>query len=214
LRPRKKRPFLAVLLSLIPGLGHLYAGEAGKGVLLFLGTTLAGFLMVIVPGLQLAFGSLSGAWTNSWDFQPLAGGMTVAATASLYVLVIGPALVIYSMASSHRSVARYNEAVDAAGSLAQAGVGGGTDGVMVGSGGGGAPAGDGSGGPGSWTLSATQTIFWGLVLTVLGALLILPPLLPGLFVSAGQLWPLLLVVLGLAVIWGVAGNGHLGRRKE
>jgi hypothetical protein len=68
--------------------------------------------------------------------------------------------------------------------------------------------------PRDWTLSATQTIFWGLVLTVLGALLVLPPLLPGLFVSAGQLWPLLLVVLGLAVIWGVAGNGHLGRRKE
>ena len=208
MRPRKKSPFLAVLLSLIPGLGHLYAGEAGKGVLLFLGTTLAGFLMVIVPGLQLAFGSLSGAWTNSWDFQPLAGGMTVAATASLYVLVIGPALVIYSMASSHRSVVRYNEAVDAGG------LGSGRPGVVVGSGGGGAPAGDGSGGPGSWTLSATQTIFWGLVLTILGALLVLPPLLPGLFVSAGQLWPLLLVVLGLAVIWGVAGNGHLGRRKE
>lgn len=192
MRPRKKSPFLAVLLSLIPGLGHLYAGEAGKGVLLFLGTTLAGFLMVIVPGLQLAFGSLSGAWMNSWDF-PLAGGMTVAATASLYVLVIGPALVIYSMANSHRSVARYNEAVDAGG---------------LGSGG------LGSGGPGSWTLSATQTIFWGLVLIVLGALLILPPLLPGLFVSAGQFWPLLLVVLGLAVIWGVADNGRLGRRKE
>jgi len=206
LRPRKKSPFLAVLLSLIPGLGHLYAGEAGKGVLLFLGTTLAGFLMVIVPGLQLAFGSLSGAWMNSWDFQPLAGGMTVAATASLYVLVIGPALVIYSMASSHRSVVRYNEAVDAAGSLAQAGVGGGTDGFMAGPG--------QTVRPRDWTLSATQTIFWGLVLTILGALLILPPLLPDLFVSAGQLWPLLLVVLGLAVIWGVAGNGHLGRRKE
>lgn len=217
--PRKKSPGLAVLLSLIPGLGHVYAGEGGQGALLFLATALTGFLMIIVPGVQFALGSFAGGIPPA-GFSPLAGDMTVAVTAPLYVLVVGPALVIYSMASSHRSIVRQNAAINAAEGLVQAG-GDPAAGVATsaGSGSADAPAGGlpsasrGTGYAGEWTVLTGQAAFWGIVLTALGLLLVLPPLFPGLSVSAERLWPLLLVVLGAAVIWGAAGNGRFGRGK-
>jgi len=215
---RKKSPGLAVLLSLIPGLGHVYAGEAGKGLLLFVGTGLAGFLMVLVPGLG-AVSSLAGSW-SSGVFDPMSAGMAVVVTAPLFVLVIGPALVIYSMASSHRTVIKQNAAIDAGmglGSVAgAAGValsgpeaGAAADGGLPGA----LPAAAISPdiGTGDWTVVPGQATFWGAVLAALGVLLILPPLFPGLVTSIGQLWPLALVVLGAAVIWGATANGRMGR---
>lgn len=226
--PKKKSPGLAVVLSLIPGLGHLYAGEAGKGVLLFLATALGGFLMIVLPGIQLAFSSMNEMWTSSFD--PFTAHAAVVITAPLYVLVIGPALVIYSMASSHRSVVQHNEAVDAAydaadglapvgaaaGAPAAAPVASATSTAVGTAGATGAtmPAGHGQAGHGGdWLITDGQAYVWGAILAALGAVLVLPPLFPGLFVSASRLWPLLLVVVGGAVIWGAAGSGRFGRGK-
>ncbi len=218
--PRKKSPGLAVLLSLIPGLGHVYAGEGGKGLLLFLATALAGFLMIIVPGVQFAFSSIAGGIPSA-GYNPLVGDMTVAVTAPLYIFVVGPALVIYSAASSHRSIVQQNAATGAAkGAALAGGVPEAGTVTFAGNGSVGAPAGGppaaswGTGYAGEWTIPTGQAAFWGVVLTTLGVVLVLPPLFPGLSVSAGRLWPLLLVVLGAAVIWGAAGDGRFGRGKE
>lgn len=44
-----RNPSLAVLLSFIPGLGQVYNGNLGRGIILFL-VTVAGLIISIVPG--------------------------------------------------------------------------------------------------------------------------------------------------------------------
>ncbi len=214
----RKSPGLAVFLSLVPGLGHVYAGQGMKGVLLFLGTALAGFLMVIVPGVQFAFGpfaesfagSFPGAGVFSPGWDPFRSPMAVALTAPLFVLVIGPTLVIYSMVSSHRAVLEWNAAVEAATGVGPA--------RPMGPAGPGAPAtplpspsrpdSASAAAPDGWAVTASQATLWGAILAALGLLLLVPHLLPGVVISAGRLWPLLLVALGVAVVWGAAGRGN------
>ncbi len=205
---RKKSPALAVLLSIIPGLGHVYAGEVGKGLVLFVGTGLAMFLMVIIPGLGAA-SSFAGAWFGGGiDF--MGPNMAVAVTAPLFFVVVAPALVIYSMASSHRSIVNHNAAIDGAlgdgpaETAGSAGIGG-----AVGA----SPAAASGNGRGEWLVAPGQAMLWGVVLSAIGLVLILPPLFPSIFVSAGRLWPLLLVVVGGAVIWGATSSGRLGRDR-
>ncbi len=205
---RKKSPALAVLLSIIPGLGHVYAGEVGKGLVLFVGTGLAMFLMVIIPGLGAA-SSFAGAWFGEGiDF--MGPNMAVAVTAPLFFVVVAPALVVYSMASSHRSIVSRNAAIDGGlvyGPAEQTGVAAPSETA------GAAPALSSANGRGEWLVAPGQATLWGVVLSAIGLVLILPPLFPSIFVSAGRLWPLLLVVVGGAVIWGATSSGRLGRDR-
>jgi hypothetical protein len=186
--PKRKSPGLAALLSVIPGLGHVYAGDTGKGLLLSLGTGLAGILMAVVPGVQFAF---SGEWPGGAS-SPFGPPMTVAVTAPLFFVVVGPALVIYSMASAHALVVKNNAVID------------------------GGPAGTGAGRgdsapPGGWVTGPRQAALWGAVLTVLGLFLVVPAAAPGSLGPVLRFWPLLVIATGVAVIAGAAGRGRRGR---
>jgi TM2 domain-containing membrane protein YozV len=56
-------PGVAMLLSVVPGLGHLYKGQLGQGVLFFLGA-LVGYSLFIVPGLFVHLFAFATAYTS------------------------------------------------------------------------------------------------------------------------------------------------------
>jgi hypothetical protein len=176
----RKSPALAVLLSLVPGLGHIYAGETAKGIILFVATGVAGVLMVIAAGLQHAFPLL------------------VAVTVPLYFTVVGPALVIYSMADSYRAVAAANARGGAAFHAPSGGDGTAAGSTAVGR----TPHAPESG----WWMDIAEATVWGLVLAVVGLFLVLHAAFPGV-VSSGLVWPLLILVIAVAVLVRASGRG-------
>ena len=63
-----RRPLLAAGLSVVPGLGHVYAGKPGVGAaqLLIQGGLLAGAGVLAVDGRYAPAGALAGLWLTSW----------------------------------------------------------------------------------------------------------------------------------------------------
>lgn len=65
----KKSPGLAALLSfLIPGLGHVYNGEVGKGILFLLGRAI-GSIFFIIPGIIVAIFDMYYAYKTSKEMN-------------------------------------------------------------------------------------------------------------------------------------------------
>lgn len=179
MRVTKKNPAIAVVLSLVPGLGHVYAGETAKGLVLFVATGLAGVLMV---------------------FAGIVGfPLLVAVTAPLYFGVVGPALVIYSMADSYRAVA----AANAGGEAAFRGPCGGSESADGSTAAGGMPHAPGAGG---WWIGIGEATLWGLVLVAVGLFTVLHAAFPAV-VRLGLVWPLSILVIGVAVLVRASGRG-------
>lgn len=59
----------AVLSFFVPGLGHLYKGQLGRGILVFVATVI-GYVMFIVPGLVMHVVAIATAYSG----QPSASG--------------------------------------------------------------------------------------------------------------------------------------------
>jgi len=72
LAPRPTRaptPGLAAVLSvLIPGLGHVYAGRLGAGLLWFLAASF-GYWAILVPGFLIHVASVYFAYETAKDFR-------------------------------------------------------------------------------------------------------------------------------------------------
>ncbi len=75
-----KSPFLAAILSLIPGVGHLYLGLATKGLAL-LTITLGGFVLMVVAPMVASMGPRPEAMVS----------------VVVYFLLIAPVCLFYSM---------------------------------------------------------------------------------------------------------------------
>jgi len=194
----RKSPAVAVLLSFVPGLGHVYVGQTVKGLVLFVTTGVLGFLMVVGATLQYAV--------------PLLAVLT----APLYVVVVGPALVIYSMADSYRAAAAANARAEGASGAADESNG--TTGNMPTEGDGARTAEDDGAGPptpsptppgNGWSMDLPQATIWGLALTGVGLFLVLRAAFPGV-IRFGLLWPLLILGFGLAVLWRALGRDMSG----
>jgi len=90
---KKKSPLLTALLSVVPGLGQMYTGNLGRGVVILAS------LLLVVPlvawkGDSLLFGALVVAWLwNLWDAYNLAHDRK----SSILVFGIAIALVVYTM---------------------------------------------------------------------------------------------------------------------
>lgn len=190
-----KSPGVAVLLSLIPGLGHIYAGQTEKGIILFVVTGLAGVLMVIAAALQFA--------------MPL----LVAVTAPLYVIVVGPALVIYSMADSYRAATAANTRGETAGRAPVADVWGETTGRGAAANARGETASRATAGNGGWWMNLAEATLWGLLLVVVGLFLVLHAAFPQV-IRFGLVWPLLILVVGVAVLVRASGHGFSGGTRR
>ena len=68
-RVRAPSPGLAAVLSvLIPGLGHIYAGRLGAGLLWFLATSF-GYWAIIVPGFLIHCAAVYFAYQAAKDFR-------------------------------------------------------------------------------------------------------------------------------------------------
>jgi TM2 domain-containing membrane protein YozV len=68
-RPRIPSPGLAAVLSvLIPGLGHVYAGRIGAGLLWFLATSF-GYWAILVPGFLIHVASVYFAYQAAKEFD-------------------------------------------------------------------------------------------------------------------------------------------------
>ena len=68
-RPRTPTPGIAAVLSaLIPGLGHVYAGRLGAGLLWFLATGF-GYWAILVPGFLIHVASVYFAYQAAKDFR-------------------------------------------------------------------------------------------------------------------------------------------------
>ncbi len=108
--PPKKSPLLAALIGIIPGMGHIYNEQVGKGVFLF-SLCLGIFAVVIlsVTGVQfLSFASpefYHGSLFGHTDIQP-------AVMSKLFVVlsffVFLPVLVIFSMADAATTAVKIN----------------------------------------------------------------------------------------------------------
>lgn len=185
-----KSPFLAAILSFIPGVGHLYVGLTTKGLTL-LTITLGGFVLMVVAPMMTSMG-------------PRLEGMV---SVILYVLLIAPICLFYSIFDAYhaaKGTGAYSGAGGAGGATGAAGVGNG-----VGNGRGTAGmdgAADVSADADCGYPAANQhTLTWGIILTLTG--------LVSLAWSVGgyrmtyflRLWPLVLVALGLLIL---AGNWH------
>lgn len=194
----RKSPGLAVLLSLVPGLGHVYVGQLAKGIALFVAASAGWVLLVVAPAVAGPLSLLNGGA----DWFALGG---VVVTAPLYLFVIGPALVIYSMADSYRLARNRNATLDAGaasaqpGAAAEAQAGSGRRNAV-------APA-----HPANSAMDPRDVLVWGSVLAGLGALLILGAAAPAAARLVARLWPLLLIGFGLLVIFGHVGNNGRGR---
>ena len=90
---KKKSPLVSALLSVVPGLGQMYTGNLGRGVV-FLTSLLLVVPLVAWKGDPWLFGALFVAWLwNLWDAYNLAQGRKH----STLVFGIAIALVVYTM---------------------------------------------------------------------------------------------------------------------
>ena len=90
---KKKSPLLSALLSIVPGLGQMYTGNLGRGVVI-LASLLVVVPLVVWQGESWLFGALGVAWLwNLWDAYNLAQDRKH----SILVFGIAIALVVYTM---------------------------------------------------------------------------------------------------------------------
>jgi TM2 domain-containing membrane protein YozV len=69
MRARTPSPGLAAVLSVVvPGLGHVYAGRLGAGLLWFLATGF-GYWAILVPGFLIHVASVWFAYQAAKDFR-------------------------------------------------------------------------------------------------------------------------------------------------
>ena len=64
-----KEPWIAALLAwLVPGLGHIYAGQLGAGLLWFLAASF-GYWAILVPGFAIHVASVYFAYQAAKEFR-------------------------------------------------------------------------------------------------------------------------------------------------
>ena len=204
--PRRKSPFLAGLLSVIPGLGQLYNEQFVKGFGILFGLGVGFLFMVVLPSLD--FIGIGGSAPFSRAFDPLARGFnpfSIAGNGNIilpiaYFLVIAPIVWLYSLFDAIFTARRmndengYNRAV---GSI----VAGGTP-VTATEATSSAPA------PARLHrvrhdpgLTQREAVIWGIGLVALGLLGLAATLDGALWTVVSRGWPLLLVVGGAYFVW-------------
>lgn len=193
---RRKNPFLAGVLSLIPGLGQLYNEQLVKGFGIMFGLGAGFLIMVVLPGMSFVGIGLSGPF-NPLGPAFLRGSLNDSNVILpiAYVLVILPIVWLYSLFDAIFTARRMNEAYAYSHPSPRLSP---------------PPAPTFQGRPVPERprrmphdpgLTPREAVIWGLGLIALGLLGLGATLDGALWTVVSRGWPLLLVVGGVYFIW-------------
>jgi hypothetical protein len=191
-----KSPFLAAILSVVPGVGHLYLGYIVKGVTI-MAVTAGGFVMMVVA-----------PFVTHYEARPEA-----LVSAVLYVLVVGPVCFFYAVFDAYH-LARAGRAGAAGGRVAGVAPAGGGAALEPASDAGAAVVGPRGGGEPAAETRSTST--WGGILTGIGLISLIWTHGGKAWHTIFRLWPVLIIAVGVYLAigyfreWNGSGAGGPG----
>ncbi len=223
---RRKSPFLAGILSIIPGLGQLYNEQFVKGFGILFGLGVGFLFMVVLPG--LSFVGIGRSDPLSWALDPFTRGFNAVSLNNgaiflpiAYVLVVAPIVWLYSLFDAiftarrlndenglNQAAPRYMPNAPTTGVMPASGdspATGGTPATATASVPQGAPMAPAHGRPRRVPhdpgLTPREAVIWGIGLVALGLLGLAATLDGALWTIVSRGWPLVLIVGGAYFVW-------------